>query len=199
MDVTDRYEMEGKTRRLVNEYIKCLMTAVRAGTYQGGDTSALLKNDKGEPIEFLDALDAYNKMIDIINHEGPALYKKTNAKIAEYAKEFNVDATRLDAYKFFYWFCETCMERFSTGIEAKLARLVMSRGMNEMLHLDIGKRLAQVMTKKIDTAISGDRLRDVFGKYGLYKVFKNCSLVCRTVCRSFDPNRYTDPLFQSTP
>lgn len=181
------YDAQFKANRLVNEYIHYLLLVVRNGTFGPIDP---LKDDHGRAITFLEAYAAYERIKQIITDENKRLLETTHDKMAAYASDYSVDTTSLDPYKFLYWFCETCMERFPTGIEAKLARRLMSHGMNELLQSDVGKQLAPVMNEKIKITVSEGRLREVFGKYGLYKIFKNCAMVCRISCHSFNPSQY---------
>lgn len=186
------YAVRGMANRLVLEYLRFL-TAIVHDT-QGYATN-FKQNEGGKTVQFVEVSGAFENFKTVIDQEAGKLFRTTSMKIAKYAEDFSVDPTKMDAYKFFYWFCETCMERFPTGIESQLAKLGMSRGMNELLQRDVGKRLAPVMSKKITQTVLTGRMGEVFGIYGLYKVFKNCSLLCRYRCSVFPKRQYDNPLF----
>ncbi len=189
------YAVRDMSDRLVNEYFKFLQVIVNDVSEY---TTNFEQGEEGKTVQFADVQCAFENLKAKINTESSCLFRTVSEKIAAYASDFSVDTTRMDAYKFFYWFCETCIEWFPTGIESQLAKLGMSRGMGELLHLDIGKRLSPVMSKKIRQTVLTGRTGRVFGVYGLYKVFKNCSLLCRDTCGLFPKSQYEHSLFHPT-
>lgn len=170
---------QNDANRLVKEYISCLFFSARALETERSSNAC---TDEA----FFALFKIAQEMKAKINAEKRFLLYSTIRKIIDYASEFRVVSKKLDAYKFQYWFCESCLELFPTGTESHLARLAMAITMGETLRKDINKGLSNVMEVKIRKTLMAGKLRETFGKYGLYMLYKNCSRICHDACDWFD-------------
>lgn len=146
-------------------------------------------NDTSLPKEALGAIDAQCRQIfNEVTMEREQIYHTTVIKMVTYLRIYNVEQKSIDPTKIAYWFWESLIDYFTSPVSraGKIVRLAMTIQMRLLLNQDVGKTLDAMMESKIQQTLLAGQKEEIFGRYGLYMIYKNCARLCHSnaVCKT---------------
>lgn len=144
-----------------------------------------MNDDTLEYERFLSYYNSFESMQEKIRQSRQQLLFSTTDKLANYVKEYSVDGSKLDGYKFNYWYGESVLEIFPQKTESQIAGLALVHSMGEMLVADVHKGLSKIMEDKITKTVLENNGSTIYGQYGLYWIYKNISRMCWDTCQEF--------------
>ncbi|MBF0285285.1 MAG: hypothetical protein HQL51_12605 [Magnetococcales bacterium] len=164
-------------RRIWRDMVRTLAWSIVEinGYYTGRDPRGILKSNRD--IVFKTAHEIISKLNNV--NLQTSVVRETSQRLVTYLKIYNVDMKSLDPYKVAYWYWESLLGLYpSVHPIGKILRMGLAVYMWKLLLSDTKKTLDPMMFHKIKQTLLEGRDEEIFGKYGLYMIFKNCAKQC---------------------